>query len=106
MHNRTLARAEPTFEPLGGRSGVLQYAVDLLQEIVKAGPGKVSARSCLDGDLELESIALVEFQIALEDAYDVQLDPITLVELNTLDRIVGYVIEEWRAAHEPTLIPD
>jgi acyl carrier protein len=45
----------------------------------------------IDEELQMQSVAFVELQVALEDEYQVELDPIEMVELNRFDAIVAYV---------------
>lgn len=42
-------------------------------------------------DLNLESVAFVELQVALEDELDVELDPVKVVELDQLSAIAQYL---------------
>ena len=39
----------------------------------------------------MESVAFVEIQVALEEEYDIQVDPIEVVERNEFGRIVDYI---------------
>ena len=71
---------------------VLGFALRCLKDIVECEPSPLSGDTRLDCDLELESIQLVEFQVALEDEYDIELDPMTLLELNSLKDIVKHVV--------------
>lgn len=42
-------------------------------------------------DLAIKSILFVEIQVALEDTYQVDLDPIVMIELNVLNDVVSYI---------------
>jgi len=41
----------------------------------------------------MQSIAFVELQVAIEDEYQIQIDPIRVVELNEFGAIVDYVYQ-------------
>lgn len=73
---------------------VLEFARKCLHQIANVPIHSISSKSVIGEDIELESVALVEFQVALEDKFDVQLDPLEILECGPLDRIVQYVIGE------------
>ncbi len=62
----------------------------LLHEIARVPLDRIVDGATIDG-LELESIDFVELQVALEDEYGIELDPIRVVELNELGAIAAYV---------------
>jgi acyl carrier protein len=39
----------------------------------------------------MESLKFVELQVAIEDEFDIELDPIHIVELNRLGDIIDYI---------------
>jgi acyl carrier protein len=45
----------------------------------------------LDNELLMESLKFVELQVAIEDEFDIELDPIHIVELNRLGDIIDYI---------------
>jgi len=72
-------------------SAIRDRVLQLLHDIANLPPDSVSDDSSLDSDLRLESIAFVELQVAVEEEYDIQLDPIEIVELNRFSDIVNYI---------------
>lgn len=52
---------------------------------------KISPSATITDDLELESVAFVELQVALEDELGIEIDPIAVVELAQLSAIVDYL---------------
>lgn len=74
------------------RGEVLSFALRVLSEISGAELSTLSSDSCLERDLELESVDLIELQVALEEEFDVELDPLVILELDRLDEIVNYVL--------------
>lgn len=71
----------------------------MLSEITERPEASLSASSSLESDLQMESIDIVEFQLALEEQFDVALDPMELIELNELDSIVSYVARQLAISH-------
>ena len=65
----------------------------LLLEVARIPANQIHDYSTLDADLHLESVTFIELQVAIEDEYEIQLDPIHLVELNELGAIVDYVYD-------------
>jgi acyl carrier protein len=63
----------------------------LLCEVAKIPASAVTETATVDGALQMQSVTFVELQVAIEDEYDIQLDPIQVVELNEFIAIVGYV---------------
>ncbi len=41
----------------------------------------------------MESVAFVEIQVAIQDEYDIELDPIRLIELDQFGAIVDHIYE-------------
>jgi acyl carrier protein len=70
---------------------VLGYLVSVLGRILDRSPADIGPSATLDEDLALESVAFVELQVWLEDELGVEIDPITVVELNTLGDVAVYL---------------
>lgn len=75
------------------RGDIFATVSEFLEEIAGISPGKVSDDSTLDGELEMNSVKFVELQVALEDEFDIFIDPVAVVELNRLGSIVDYLTE-------------
>lgn len=80
-------------EPDGPNQDVKASVLRYLFEI--GGFEKVALRdgAQFDGELLMKSIDFVELQVALEEEWDVEIDPIRVIELNRLDRVVEYLSE-------------
>lgn len=63
----------------------------LLAEIGKIPVEEIRDGATIDGGLRLESVAFVELQVAIEDAYNIELDPIEVVERGEFGAIVSYI---------------
>lgn len=79
------------------RQAVRERMVQLITEIARIPPERITETSTIDGDLRMESVDFVELQVALEDEYQIELDAIRVVELNEFSAIVDYVHECVRA---------
>jgi len=73
------------------RAALRNRVIDLLQEVAGFSPDAITDTSTIDTDLQMQSVAFVELQVALEDEYQISLDPIRLVELNEFAAIVDYI---------------
>jgi acyl carrier protein len=65
----------------------------LLNEIAAIPSDRITDKATVDGELQMQSVAFVELQVAIEDEYQIQIDPIRVVELNEFGAIVDYVHE-------------
>jgi len=68
-----------------------ERVVSLINEIAQIEPSKITEEATVDGDLQLNSVAFVELQVAIEEEYQIQIDPIQLIELNRFGAILDYV---------------
>lgn len=75
------------------REHVRRRIIALLEEIARIPPEAVTDEATIEEDLRLESVAFVELQVALEDEYGVELNPVRIVELNRFGDIVAYVAD-------------
>lgn len=73
------------------REQVERRLVDLTTEIAKIPRQRIVKGATFKGDLRMESIAFVEIHVAMEDEYDIELDPLQVIELNEFGAIVDYV---------------
>jgi acyl carrier protein len=65
--------------------------MQLLHEIVGIPLAQIVENATIDEGLQMESVAFVELQVAIEDEYGIEVDPIQIVELNEFGAIVRYV---------------
>ena len=64
----------------------------MLREIGKIPAHRISDEATLDSDLKMESVALIEIQVALEDRFNIEIDVIEVVQINRLGGIVDYIL--------------
>ena len=79
--------------PAPSHSEIRSFLVRLLHEIGKIPLDKIHDESTVDGELQMQSVVFIEIQVALEDAYEVELDPVRLVEMNRFSAIVNYIYD-------------
>jgi len=65
----------------------------LLNEIAGVPFEFITDSATIENELQMQSVAFVELQVAIEEEYDTQIDPIQVVELNAFGAIVDYVRE-------------
>ena len=71
----------------------------LIAETCGIDPERIGDDTTIDEDLQLPSIAFVELQVAVEDAFDTILDPVEVVELNKFGLIAESIYEKMSAAN-------
>jgi acyl carrier protein len=70
---------------------VRERLASLVSEVLKIPVEQITDRAGIDNELQMPSIAFVELQVAIEDEYRIQIDPIRIVELNQFGAIVEYI---------------
>src|SRR5262249_36544123 len=75
------------------KSEVRELLVRLLSEITEIPRESIREGATIDADLQMESVAFVELNVAIEDELNIRVDPIAIVELNEFSAIVDYVVE-------------
>ena len=78
-------------KPVIRRDEVRQRLAVLLNEIAKIPLEQITDKATVDEELQMQSVAFVELQVAIEDEYNIQIDPVQVVELNEFGAIVDYV---------------
>ncbi|MDX2168784.1 MAG: acyl carrier protein [Deltaproteobacteria bacterium] len=73
------------------REEVAEYVFQLLKEFGQDPTLSLDERATIERDVVMESVAFVEMQVALEERFDVELDPIRIIELNELGLIIEYI---------------
>jgi len=73
------------------RGEVRERVARLVSEVLKIPQEQIDDSATVDNELQMQSISFVELQVAIEEAYDIQVDPIQIVELNAFGAIVDYI---------------
>jgi acyl carrier protein len=63
----------------------------LISEACGVSTEAIHDETTIDQDLQIPSIVFVELQVAAEETFDVLLDPLELIELNTFGRIANAI---------------
>jgi acyl carrier protein len=79
--------------PGASKEVVRHRLADLLEEIGGVPRSQITDGATIDRELQMESVALIELQVALEDEFDIEIDPIEVVELNEFAAIANYVYD-------------
>ena len=72
---------------------VREQLARLINEIARVPLKSITDEATVDNQLQMESVAFVELQVAIEDEYQIEIDPIRVVELNQFGAIVDYVYD-------------
>lgn len=75
------------------RQQVRDRLAQLLCEIAKIPRESILDGATVDQELRMESVAFIEIQVAIEDEYEIELDPIYLIELNEFGAIVDHIYD-------------
>lgn len=78
-------------EKVPTRQEVRDRLVTLVHEIAGVPVTRITDTATVDNEIELQSVTFVELQVAIEDEYNIQVDPIRVVELNSFGAIVDYI---------------
>ena len=65
----------------------------LISEIGGIPKDLITDKATVEVELQMQSVAFVELQVAIEDEYQIQIDPIQVVELNEFSAIADYVYQ-------------
>jgi acyl carrier protein len=78
-------RTQPTWDDIRDRVRVL------LQDICHIPPERINDKATIDRELEMESVEMVELQVAIESEYDIVIDFMVVLKLNRLGLIIDYI---------------
>jgi len=73
----------------------------LLHEIAGIEPDEITEDAAFDTTLVIQSVQLVELQVALEEEFETELDPVYMVELNRFGDIAEYIYRRARGEEVP-----
>ena len=80
---------------------VKQRARELVHEITGLPLEEITDDASFDTTLAMESVQLVELQVALEEEFQTELDPIYMIELNRFGDIAEYIYRRARGEEVP-----
>jgi acyl carrier protein len=80
---------------------VKQRARELVHEITGLPLEEITDDASFDTTLVMESVQLVELQVALEEEFQTELDPISMIELNRFGDIAEYIYRRARGEEVP-----
>lgn len=70
----------------------------LIAEVSGVRPEEIQDSSALGEDIQLPSIAFVELQVAVEDAFQIEIDPVDVMERATFGGVAALIFEKWAEA--------
>lgn len=73
----------------------------LVHEITGIPLEQITDDASFDTTLVMESVQLVELQVALEEEFQTELDPLYMIELNRFGDIVDYIYRRARGEEVP-----
>ncbi len=74
---------------------------ELLRDIAGIPLEQITDDASFDTTLAIESVQLVELQVALEEEFQTELDPLYMIELNRFGDIVEYIYRRARGEEVP-----
>jgi acyl carrier protein len=80
---------------------VKQRVRELVHEITGLPLEEITDDASFDTTLVMESVQLVELQVALEEEFQTELDPIYMIELNRFGDIAEYIYRRARGEEVP-----
>ena len=76
------------------RQEIRERMIRLASEITKIPLDEITDAASIDDELRMESVDFIELQVALEEEYEIEIDPIQVLQLNELGLIVDYVYRQ------------
>ena len=76
------------------RQEIRERMIRLASEITKIPLDEITDAASIDDELRRESVDFIELQVALEEEYEIEIDPIQVLQLNELGLIVDYVYRQ------------
>lgn len=75
------------------KAAVRDRLIALLSEIANIDAARVTDDARIDNELQMQSVAFVELQVAIEDEYGIETDALRIVELNRFSAILDYLYD-------------
>ena len=70
---------------------VRDFVAGLVQEVCDVAPDAITDTARIDHELAMESVQMVQIQVALEQEFDVTLDFLEILRLNAFGPIADYI---------------
>ncbi len=65
----------------------------LLNEIAGIPRERITDSATVDQDLQMHSVVFVELQVAIEEEFNIVIDPLRIVELNEFGALADYIYD-------------
>ncbi len=75
------------------RREVKERIASLISEIADVPRDLIRDGATVDRELRMESVTFVEIMVAIEDEFQIEIDPLFVVELNEFGAIASYVYQ-------------
>ncbi|MFF2078971.1 acyl carrier protein [Kitasatospora sp. NPDC058162] len=72
---------------------ILDAIVEIVEEVLGIDSAEVSAETSFTDDLDVDSLAMMEIAVAVEDRFEVRIPDDRVAELRTVGDAVDYVAE-------------
>jgi acyl carrier protein len=86
--------------PENQRSQIMQQIIGTIAKVSGVAPEELNGKTSLYGDLSLDSLAMFEIVIDLEEIYDLRISDEDIEHVKTIDDIASYVERHARPASE------
>ncbi|MGA5821136.1 acyl carrier protein [Kitasatospora sp. NPDC094028] len=75
---------------------ILNTVVAIVEEVLGVAPAEVSAETSFTDDLDVDSLAMVEITVAVEDRFELTIPDDRTAELRTVGDMVDYLADQRR----------
>ncbi|MEU7324204.1 acyl carrier protein [Streptomyces griseoviridis] len=72
---------------------ILNTVAEIIAEVVGVDPALVTTEKSFVNDLDIDSLALVEMNIVIEDRFDLKIPDERVADLTTVGEMVSYIAE-------------
>jgi acyl carrier protein len=80
------------------RTPIMQQIIGTIAKVSGVAPEELNGKTSLYGDLSLDSLAMFEIVIDLEELYDLRISDEDIEHVKTIDDIASYVERHVRAS--------
>ena len=81
-----------------GKDVIFEKVKELLISEFKVEPESIRLEKCLDEDLDLDSLDMVDLVISLKDCIGEKIDPSLFKKARTVQDVVDLLLPLWKAA--------
>ncbi|MER7847361.1 acyl carrier protein [Kitasatospora sp. NPDC096077] len=80
-------------EPAPSSTDILDAIAEIVEEVIGVDAAEVSAETSFTEDLDVDSLAMMEIAVAVEDRFEVKIPDDRVRELRTVGDAVNFIVD-------------